>query len=204
MTLRKKYIDSGLLDQSMLATNTKALVYQVPGGMLSNLLSQLKQAGKADKLEEVLQRFRGFVRTPGTRHWLRQRLRLWAPRLCLTLSMANATRCAQMNLRGWFPVNMVRRLCRSIRSLPKKSMAARRLLPAVLPIYWSLSWNPLKRNVPSGLSKRRTFSPMHNSPRWRLTSLKSAEMQNMALTANMATPKSRFIRSDGAVLEALK
>ena len=55
MGLRKKYIDSGLLDQSMLATNTKALVYQVPGGMLSNLLSQLKQAGKADKLEEVLQ-----------------------------------------------------------------------------------------------------------------------------------------------------
>ncbi|HBC28048.1 MAG TPA: oxaloacetate decarboxylase subunit alpha [Ruminococcaceae bacterium] len=55
MTLRKKYIDSGLLDPQLLATNTKALVYQVPGGMLSNLLSQLKQAGKADRMEEVLQ-----------------------------------------------------------------------------------------------------------------------------------------------------
>lgn len=55
MMLRKKYIESGLLDQSLLATNTKALLYQVPGGMLSNLLSQLKQAGKADQLEEVLQ-----------------------------------------------------------------------------------------------------------------------------------------------------
>ena len=54
MTLRQKYIDSGLLDPSMLATNTNALLYQVPGGMLSNLLSQLKQAGKADQLEEVL------------------------------------------------------------------------------------------------------------------------------------------------------
>lgn len=54
MGLRKKYIDSGLLDPTMLATNTKALLYQVPGGMLSNLLSQLKQAGKADKLDEVL------------------------------------------------------------------------------------------------------------------------------------------------------
>ena len=54
MGLRKKYIDSGLLDPSMLASNTKALLYQVPGGMLSNLLSQLKQAGKADQLEEVL------------------------------------------------------------------------------------------------------------------------------------------------------
>ncbi|WP_195983582.1 oxaloacetate decarboxylase subunit alpha [Clostridium sp. D33t1_170424_F3] len=54
MPIRAKYIKSGLLDPSMLATNTKALVYQVPGGMLSNLLSQLKQAGKADKLEDVL------------------------------------------------------------------------------------------------------------------------------------------------------
>lgn len=55
MILREKYIKSGLLDPSMLAVNTKALIYQVPGGMLSNLLSQLKQAGKADQLEDVLQ-----------------------------------------------------------------------------------------------------------------------------------------------------
>ena len=56
MTLRKKYIDSGLLDPSMLATDVKALIYQVPGGMLSNLLSQLKQAGKADQLTAVLEK----------------------------------------------------------------------------------------------------------------------------------------------------
>lgn len=54
MPLRKKYIDSGLLDPKMLAVDANALIYQVPGGMLSNLLSQLKQAGKSDKFEEVL------------------------------------------------------------------------------------------------------------------------------------------------------
>lgn len=54
MKLRKKYIDSGLLDSKMLAVDANALIYQVPGGMLSNLLSQLKQAGKEDQLEEVL------------------------------------------------------------------------------------------------------------------------------------------------------
>lgn len=54
MGLRDKYIKTGLLDPKMLAVNVKALIYQVPGGMLSNLLSQLKQAGKKDKLEEVL------------------------------------------------------------------------------------------------------------------------------------------------------
>ncbi len=55
MTLREKYIKEGLLDPKMLATDAKALIYQVPGGMLSNLLSQLKQAGKEDKLTEVLE-----------------------------------------------------------------------------------------------------------------------------------------------------
>ncbi len=55
MTLRDKYIKSGLLDPKMLATDAGALIYQVPGGMLSNLLSQLKQAGKEDKLQEVLE-----------------------------------------------------------------------------------------------------------------------------------------------------
>lgn len=55
MTLRQKYIDSGLLDPKMLATDANALIYQVPGGMLSNLLSQLKQAGKEDQFNDVLQ-----------------------------------------------------------------------------------------------------------------------------------------------------
>ncbi len=54
MTLREKYIKSGLLDPKMLAVDANALIYQVPGGMLSNLLSQLKQAGKADLLDDVL------------------------------------------------------------------------------------------------------------------------------------------------------
>ncbi len=54
MTLRKKYIDSGLIDPQMLAADANALIYQVPGGMLSNLLSQLKQAGKENLLTEVL------------------------------------------------------------------------------------------------------------------------------------------------------
>ncbi len=54
-TLREKYIAEGLLNPKMLRADAKALIYQVPGGMLSNLLSQLKQAGKEDQLNEVLQ-----------------------------------------------------------------------------------------------------------------------------------------------------
>ena len=55
MELREKYIKEGLLDPKMLAADAKTLIYQVPGGMLSNLLSQLKQAGKEDQLTTVLE-----------------------------------------------------------------------------------------------------------------------------------------------------
>ncbi|HHU49037.1 MAG TPA: oxaloacetate decarboxylase subunit alpha [Clostridiales bacterium] len=53
--LREKYLKSGLLDPKVLSVDVNALIYQVPGGMLSNLVSQLKQQGKEDKLDEVLQ-----------------------------------------------------------------------------------------------------------------------------------------------------
>ena len=44
----------GILDPKVLNVNVKTLQYQVPGGMLSNLIKQLKDAGKSDKLDEVL------------------------------------------------------------------------------------------------------------------------------------------------------
>ena len=53
--LREKYMSEGLLNPKALAVDVNALLYQVPGGMLSNLMSQLKQAGKEDKLIEVLE-----------------------------------------------------------------------------------------------------------------------------------------------------
>ncbi len=52
--LRDKYCAEGLLNQKLLGVDANTLLYQVPGGMLSNLVSQLKQAGKEDKLDEVL------------------------------------------------------------------------------------------------------------------------------------------------------
>ena len=53
--LREKYIKEGLLDPKVLKVDVNALIYQVPGGMLSNLVSQLKNANKSDKLNEVLE-----------------------------------------------------------------------------------------------------------------------------------------------------
>ncbi|MBE6777217.1 MAG: oxaloacetate decarboxylase subunit alpha [Ruminococcaceae bacterium] len=44
----------GILDPKVLNVDTKTLLYQVPGGMLSNLLSQLKQANAEDKYYDAL------------------------------------------------------------------------------------------------------------------------------------------------------
>ena len=53
--LREKYISSGLMSTKVMGVNIKTLLYQVPGGMLSNLVSQLKDAGQDDKLRDVLE-----------------------------------------------------------------------------------------------------------------------------------------------------
>lgn len=52
--IKSKYISSGLMDAFVMGTETDALVYQVPGGMLSNLIAQLKAQNSIDKLDEVL------------------------------------------------------------------------------------------------------------------------------------------------------
>ncbi|MBQ3095793.1 MAG: oxaloacetate decarboxylase subunit alpha [Clostridia bacterium] len=53
-TVAAKLKEQGSLDPKVLNVDTKTLIYQVPGGMLSNLLSQLKQANAEDKYYDVL------------------------------------------------------------------------------------------------------------------------------------------------------
>jgi oxaloacetate decarboxylase alpha subunit len=53
-TIKDKYLASGVLNPNVFNIDTNVLSYQVPGGMLSNLMSQLKQANSMDKYNEVL------------------------------------------------------------------------------------------------------------------------------------------------------
>ncbi len=52
---RNDYIKSGLLDPMVLTTDSDCLVYQIPGGMLSNLISQLKMQNAMDRFSDVLE-----------------------------------------------------------------------------------------------------------------------------------------------------
>ncbi len=52
--IREKALESGLLSTKVLGVDIATLMYQVPGGMLSNLVSQLKEQNAEDKFQEVL------------------------------------------------------------------------------------------------------------------------------------------------------
>ena len=53
--MREEALKSGLMNTKVLGVNIQTLRYQVPGGMLSNLVSQLKEMGQEDKYEQVLE-----------------------------------------------------------------------------------------------------------------------------------------------------
>ena len=53
--MREEALKTGLMNTKVLGVNIKTLLYQVPGGMLSNLVSQLKDAGAEDKYQAVLE-----------------------------------------------------------------------------------------------------------------------------------------------------
>lgn len=53
-TVEKRLKDDGILTDKVKGIDVNTLIYQVPGGMLSNLINQLKKAGKEDKLSECL------------------------------------------------------------------------------------------------------------------------------------------------------
>ncbi len=53
--IQAEYVESGLLDPFVMGTKTDALNYQIPGGMLSNLIAQLKAQNAMDRLDEVLE-----------------------------------------------------------------------------------------------------------------------------------------------------
>ncbi len=55
LPIREKALQSGLLSTKVLSVDIATLIYQVPGGMLSNLVSQLKTAGAEDKYRKVLE-----------------------------------------------------------------------------------------------------------------------------------------------------
>ena len=52
--VKQKYIDAGTINPKSMGTDAQALVYKVPGGMLSNMIANLKDMNAMDKFDEAL------------------------------------------------------------------------------------------------------------------------------------------------------
>ena len=80
--------------------DVRVLLYQIPGGMLSNLVSQLRAAERREPLRRSAGRDAARARGPGlSRRWSRPPARSWARRPCSTCSWASATRSSRKRSR---------------------------------------------------------------------------------------------------------
>jgi pyruvate carboxylase subunit B len=77
--VRKKYWQFEMKGQQV---DTRILVSQVPGGMISNLVNQLKEQGALNRMDEVLPRSRACAKTSASRRWSPRLRRSSAPRRC--------------------------------------------------------------------------------------------------------------------------
>jgi len=148
--LKEKYISEGLLDVKVMGVDVNTLKYQVPGGMLSNLVSQLKQSNAVDKFEEVLKE------VP------RVREDFGYPPLVTPTSQIVGTQ-AVLNVVTGERYKMVPKESKALikgeygrTPAPVNPEVQKKILKDEEPITVKNTWN-----------KTRTFCPMHCSRRWQ-------------------------------------
>ena len=111
--IRAEFLEKGTLNPISMATDTQCLTYQIPGGMLSNLLSQLKSLNALDKFDQALletprvradmgypppcSRPRACAPTWAIPRWSPRPPSSSAPRPCRTSSRASATRMSALS-----------------------------------------------------------------------------------------------------------
>ncbi len=163
--MRDEALESGLLNPKNLGVNIKTLLYQVPGGMLSNLTSQLKEQHAEDKFYDVLEE------VP------RVRKDLGEPPLVTPSSQIVGTQ-AVFNVLMGERYKMVTKETKDVLSgkygatakpfnpeVQKNASAIPSRSPAVRQIFLRMSWANLRVRWHSIRSRMRTFCPMHCSLR---------------------------------------
>ena len=136
--IRDKALKSGLLNPVVMGTQTDALIYQIPGGMLSNLVAQLTAQKKLDKLDEVLEE--------------------------PTSSQARDTKISPRKSRAISRANTARLPAKSAPSSRSSSSATRSPTPADLPILLSRALRLRELISAAERPAMRTCSPILRSP----------------------------------------
>lgn len=167
--------DAGILDPKVLRVDTNTLLYQVPGGMLSNLISQLKQAGKEDKYYDVLAEIPRVRKDFGYPPLVTPSSQIVGTQAVMNIIMGERYKVfpkeSKAMLRGEYgklPARSMRR------SGPRRALPPRTSSPAARQICWSRSWKSIRRNSRTSPRARRMCCPWPCSPRWRPSSSPTA------------------------------
>ncbi len=192
--LREKYIADGLLNTKMLGVDANTLLYQVPGGMLSNLLNQLKQAGKADKLEEVLAEVPRVREDSGYPPLVTPTSQIVGTQAVFNIIMGERYKMVTKEFKDMVAGKYGKTPCDIDPEFgEEKSLARTLLLIAVLLIFLSLSLINSRAKLLNFMSRRRMFFPMLSLIRLLLSFSRIEEMRNTILMVSMMILKQRFI-----------
>ena len=170
--IRNDYLADGTLNPISMTTDTQCLTYQIPGGMLSNLLSQLKMMNALDKFEEAL------IETP------RVRKDMGYPPLVTPTSQLVGSQAVQNVLAGERYKNVGAEIKASTRKSAQRSSTAKSPSRAAMPTLFRPT--PMRRPPSTSAtppSAKRMSSATSHSPRLPRTSLKSAARQRKRSSA---------------------
>ncbi len=109
--IREEALESGLLNSKVLAVNIKTLLYQVPGGMLSNLVSQLSEQGASDKFYDVLEEIPRVRADFGYPPLVTPSSQIVGTQAVLNILGGQRYKIFQKNQKHWFVVSMDERQC---------------------------------------------------------------------------------------------
>ena len=107
---RDECLANGLLNPKVMGVDIKTLLYQVPGGMLSNMVSQLKEQNAEDRYYDVLKEIPKVRKDLGEPLWLPLLLRSLVLRQSSTYCLVSVTRWLPRRPRQFFVVSTVRPL----------------------------------------------------------------------------------------------
>ena len=192
--MRDEALESGLLNPKNLGVNIKTLLYQVPGGMLSNLTSQLKEQHAEDKFYDVLEEVPRVRKDLVSRRLLLHLPRSLVHRLYLTFSWARDTRWLPKRQKMFSAENMVLQQNHSIQKFRRNVSVTHSRSHAVRQIFLRMSWANLKARWHSIKSRMRTFCPMHCSHRLLLTSSSIVRLRRKRWMRRLLIPKTEHIR----------
>ena len=149
--IREEALKSGLLNPKVLGVNIKTLQYQVPGGMLSNLVSQLKEAGQEDKYQQVLEEIPRVRKDFGEPPLVTPSSQIVGTQAVLNVLMGERYKMVPKESKKI----MLGEFGQTVK--PFNPEVQKKIIGDETPIRSSLSFLSLRRNALSGSSRMRTY-----------------------------------------------